>query len=227
MPSLLPGAPQSDLGSHFHPGIRKTHLVPGYVCLSDDYRSPLLGMRPRMPPCKAGRERGPRVSLLETRKSFHLRFCHSLSEQGKSISSSLVCQEPFLQAISIPHSQEATQYSVGGSLFQAGQQWQVDQRQAQEASRKQSVPLLRCRRLQAGLLSQRLRCFSNCFREILGKIESDPQDSAQTEGCIELPCAAMSPIQLSTSTLSDPHSLFVSLTSPLILGQDHLNKILF
>jgi len=27
--------------------------------------------------------------------------------------------------------------------------------------------------------------------------------------------------------LSDSHSLFVSLTSPLILGQDHLNKILF
>ena len=37
----------------------------------------------------------------------------------------------------------------------------------------------------------------------------------------------MSLIQLNTSTLSDPHSLFVFLTSPLILGQDHLNKILF
>jgi len=37
----------------------------------------------------------------------------------------------------------------------------------------------------------------------------------------------MSPIQLNASTLSDSHSLFVSLTSPLILGQDHLNKILF
>ena len=37
----------------------------------------------------------------------------------------------------------------------------------------------------------------------------------------------MSPIQLNMSTLSDPHSLFVSLTSPLILGQDHLNKIPF
>ena len=37
----------------------------------------------------------------------------------------------------------------------------------------------------------------------------------------------MSSIRLNVSTLSDPHSLFVSLTSSLILGQDHLNKILF
>ena len=37
----------------------------------------------------------------------------------------------------------------------------------------------------------------------------------------------MSPIQLNVSTLSNPHSLFVSLTSSLILGQDHLNKIPF
>ena len=37
----------------------------------------------------------------------------------------------------------------------------------------------------------------------------------------------MSPVQLNASALSDPHSLFVSLTSSLILGQDHLNKILF
>ena len=37
----------------------------------------------------------------------------------------------------------------------------------------------------------------------------------------------MSSIQLNASTLSDPHSLFVSLTSLLILGQDYLNKILF
>ena len=37
----------------------------------------------------------------------------------------------------------------------------------------------------------------------------------------------MSPIRLNTSALSDSHSLFVSLTSPLILGQDHLNKIPF
>ena len=37
----------------------------------------------------------------------------------------------------------------------------------------------------------------------------------------------MSPIQLNASALSDPHSLVVSLTSPLILGQDHLNKIPF
>jgi len=39
-----------------------------------------------------------------------------------------------------------------------------------------------------------------------------------TEGCVELAYAA---------TLSNSHSLFVSLTSPLILGQDHLNKIPF
>ena len=67
-------------------------------------------------------------------------------------------------------------------------------------------------------------CFSNCwysgscFRETLGKIESDPQNSTQTEGHIELPCAAMSPIWLNTSALSDPHSIFVSLISFLILG---------
>jgi len=43
---------------------------------------------------------------------------------------------------------------------------------------------------------------------------SDPQDSAQTEGHIELPCAITSLIQLNASALSDPHSL----TSSLILG---------
>ena len=37
----------------------------------------------------------------------------------------------------------------------------------------------------------------------------------------------MSPIQLNASALSDPHSLFMSLTSSLILSQDYLNKILF
>ena len=37
----------------------------------------------------------------------------------------------------------------------------------------------------------------------------------------------MSPIWLNASALSDPHSLFVSITSLLILGQDYLNKILF
>ena len=97
------------------------------------------------------------------------------------------------------------------------------------------MPLLQYRRPQAGLLSQEadhslsqgLQCFSNCFQETLRKIESDLQNSTQTEGCIELPCVAMSLIQLNISTLSDPHSLFVSLTSLLILGQDHLNKILF
>ena len=75
--------------------------------------------------------------------------------------------------------------------------------------------------------SQGLWCFSNCFWETLRKIESNHQNSTQTEGYIELPCAALSLIWLNPSTLSDLHSLFVSLTFLLILGQDHLNKILF
>ena len=37
----------------------------------------------------------------------------------------------------------------------------------------------------------------------------------------------MSLIRLNASALSDSYSLFAFLTSPLILGQDHLNKILF
>jgi len=40
----------------------------------------------------------------------------------------------------------------------------------------------------------------------------------QTKSYIELPYAAMSPIQLNAFTLSDPHSLFVFLISLLILG---------
>jgi len=60
-----------------------------------------------------------------------------------------------------------------------------------------------------------------------GKIESDLQNSAQTEGCVELSCVAISLTQLNASTLSNPHLLFLSLTCSLILGQDHLNKILF
>ena len=43
---------------------------------------------------------------------------------------------------------------MGGPLFQAGQQRQVDQGQVQEASQKQFVPLLQCRRSQAKLLFQ-------------------------------------------------------------------------
>ena len=97
------------------------------------------------------------------------------------------------------------------------------------------MPLLQCRRLQAGLLSQEadyghsqeLWCFSNCFRETLRKIKSNSQDSAQTEGYVKLSCTATSLIWFNASTLSDSHSLFVSLISLLILGQDHLNKILF
>ena len=58
-------------------------------------------------------------------------------------------------------------------------------------------------------------------------MKSDPQNFTQTEGYIELPYTIMSPIQLNISTLFDPHSLFVSLISLLILGQNHLNKILF
>jgi len=37
----------------------------------------------------------------------------------------------------------------------------------------------------------------------------------------------MGPIRLNTSAFSNPHSLFVSITSPLILGQDYINKIPF
>ena len=97
------------------------------------------------------------------------------------------------------------------------------------------MPLLWCKRLQVGLLSQeadhghsyRLQCFSNYFWEILRKIESDLQSSTQTKGHVELLCIVTSLIQLNTSTFSNSYSLFVSLTSLLILGQDHLNKILF
>ena len=103
------------------------------------------------------------------------------------------------------------------------------------------MPLLWCRRPQYRLLSQEadngyfqgLWYFSNCwssgsyFWKTLKKIESNPQDSTQTRGCIKLPCATMSLIWLNTSALSDSCSLFVSLTSPLILGQDHLDKIPF
>ena len=98
--------------------------------------------------------------------------------------------------------------------------------------KKQSVPLLQCKRLQVGLLfqeadyghSQKLHCFSNCwsssscFWEILEKIESNFQNSRQTESYVELLYVAMSSIWLNISTLSDPHSLFISLTSSLILG---------
>ena len=44
---------------------------------------------------------------------------------------------------------------------------------------------------------------------------------------IELSCAATSSIRLNVSTLFNPYSLFVSLTSLLILGQNHLNRIPF
>ena len=57
--------------------------------------------------------------------------------------------------------------------------------------------------------------------------KSTHPDYIQTEGYIELLCAATSLIQLNASALSDPHALFVFLTSPLILSQDYLNKILF
>ena len=57
--------------------------------------------------------------------------------------------------------------------------------------------------------------------------EWPPGLHTETEGYVELSCAVMSPIWLNASTLSNPHLLFVFLTSPLILGQDHLNKILF
>ena len=93
MPSLLPGASQSDPGSYLHPATRKTYLILEYVFFSDDHRLPLLGKRLQMLLCKAGRKRGPQVSLLEARKSFHLQFCHSLPEQGKFSSSSIKIEE--------------------------------------------------------------------------------------------------------------------------------------
>ena len=218
MPLLLPGASQSDLGSYLYPGTRKTHLIPGYIYFSNDHQSPLLGTRPQTLLYKVGRERGLQVSFSEARKNFYLWYCYGSLEQGKSISGSLIYREFFLQVIFVPHSQEATQYFTSGPLFQASQQWQVNQWWAQEVSWKQPVPLLRCRRPQARLLSQEPWCFSNCFWETLRKIESNLQDSAQTEGHIELLCATTSPTQLNASTLSDPHLLFVSLIFPLILG---------
>ena len=99
---------QSDPGPHLHPETRKTHLVLGYVRLSNDYRSLLLRKRPQTPLYKTSRERGSQVSLPEAKKSFYLWFCHGLPEQGKSISSGLVHQELFFQAIFVPHSQEVT-----------------------------------------------------------------------------------------------------------------------
>ena len=74
-----------------------------------------------MPLYKASEEKGPQISLLEARKSFHLQYCHGSPEQGKSISGSLIYQELFLQATFTPHSQEEIPYSVNGPLFQAGQ----------------------------------------------------------------------------------------------------------
>jgi len=111
----------------------------------------------------------------------------------------------------------------------------------QEASWKESVSLLQCIGPRVRLLfqeadyshSQRPQYFSdcwsscNCFQETLEKIESNPQDSTQTEGHIELPCIAISLIQLNISALSNPYFLFVFLTSFLILSQNYLNKIPF
>ena len=69
VPSLLPGASQSDPGFHLYLGTRKTHLVPGYVHLSNNHRLPLLGTRLRTPLWKTGRERGFWVLLLEGKAS--------------------------------------------------------------------------------------------------------------------------------------------------------------
>lgn len=69
---------------------------------------------------------------------------------------------------------------------------------------------------------------SGCkVQESLRKLEYGSQDSTQASGCIELICAALSPIRLNTSTLFNSYSLFVSLISPLVLGQNYLNKIPF
>jgi len=56
---LLPEASQSDPRSHLYPETRKTYLIPEYVYFSNDHQLPLLGIRPRMLPYKAGGEKGP------------------------------------------------------------------------------------------------------------------------------------------------------------------------
>ena len=58
-------------------------------------------------------------------------------------------------------------------------------------------------------------------------MESKSWDSAQTKGHIEISCTTTSSIQLNTSALSNSYFFFVFLTSLLILGQNHPNKILF
>jgi len=74
---------------------------------------------------------------------------------------------------------------------------------------------------------QQLLIFQQLLPRNPWKNREQLQDSTKTEGHVELPCAATSPIQLNASALSDPHSLFISLISLLILDQDHLNKIPF
>ena len=61
--------------------------------------------------------------------------------------------------------------------------------------------------------------------EVLGKLEHDSQDSAQTRSHVELIYATMSPMCLNASTLSNPNSLCISLVSPLACTLDHLQPI--
>ena len=91
----------------------------------------------------------------------------------------------------------------------------------QETTNWTPVPRSRPQSLLRAIVLQQLLIHWQLF------LRNSRKDSAQTEGYIELPCAATSLIRLNTSALSDSHSLSVSLTSPLILGQDHLNKIPF
>jgi len=74
--------------------------------------------------CKAGRERGPQVSLLEARKASTSGL--AMASQNKANSSSLIYQDLLPEIISILHFQETTKFSTSGPLFQAGQQWQVN-----------------------------------------------------------------------------------------------------
>ena len=75
-----------------------------------------------------GKQRKRPLSLtLGSKEKLLSLVLYGSPEQDKPISGSLIHQELFLQVIFIPCSQEATQYSVDGPLFQAGQQWQVDQ----------------------------------------------------------------------------------------------------
>ena len=59
----------------------KTHLIPRYVCFSNNYQSLLLRMWPWMLLCQTDRKRNSWVSLLETRKTS--TFGHAMASQNQ------------------------------------------------------------------------------------------------------------------------------------------------